>query len=102
MKVKIKKSIVATLAGITAVAGVSTGGGITNLNGRILTINQYNDVRDELLGKYLLNGTFSINEFQDFASVLDREVKVKHLKEFSGEITDKNMLNKLVNEIIKK
>ena len=101
METKIKQIIVGTIAGATAIAGVATGGGVTNLNGRILTINQYNDVKYELINKYILKKQFNINEFQDFTSVLDREIKTKNLKEFSGEITDKNMLDKLVNKIIK-
>ena len=100
METKIKQIIVGTIAGATAIAGVVTGGGVTELNGKILTINQYNDVKYELINKYILNQQFNLNEFLDFTAVLDREVKTRNLKEFSGEITDKNMLNKLVNKII--
>ena len=100
---KTKTSIIALIMAGTIGGAMITGGGITHFDfpdgGRWLTKTQYNDLRNELSGKYLLKQDFTIQEYQLFVAVMDKEAKKGKFKDVKN-VNKNNLIGKIIKRSV--
>ena len=105
MSDKTKKSIAGVILAASIIVGAITGGGFENLKiggkSHWLTKNQYKNLKNELVEKYMLYGEFTIDEYQLFIAVMDKEVK-KEKKKFKNieKVDQDNIVSKIINKVI--
>ena len=103
MNNKLKKSIIGLILTGTIGGGVLTGGGITILNlpegNKWLTNNQYEEVKGEMIFKYWREEEFTIQEYQLFVAVLDKETKRKGKLKIKN-VNQGNLVDKIINEVV--
>ena len=102
MSNKTKKSIIGVILAASIAGVVLTGGGVEKLDiggkPRWLTKRQYNDLKNGLVKEYLLTGEFTIDEYQLFIVIMNKEAKKGKFQDLE-RVNRQNLLLKIIEKM---
>ncbi len=105
MSNKTKQSIAGVILAASIIGGLVTGGGFEKLDvgnkSHWLTKTQYKNLKNGLAEKYIFNGEFTIDEYQTFIAVMNKEAKRRKFKNIRG-INQDNIVSKMIDKVIQK